>query len=152
APTGELVASGGEMATYPATEGLTSAQIAALVHQWHPVALEALEPLPARLRAHERLPDRGGALIAAHLGDQEGGRRRPAFEELLLLQLALLRRRARRRAGAHAAALEPPGELTARWLADSLPFAPTGDQRAAMAAVDEDVALQRPMQRLLMGE
>jgi ATP-dependent DNA helicase RecG len=152
APTGELVAAGEDMATYPATDGLTSAQIAALVHEWFPVALEALEPLPARLRALERLPDRGGALIAAHLGDQEAGRRRLAFDELLLLQIALLRRRARRREGARAEPLQPPGELTARWLGDSLPFAPTGDQRASMAAIDEDTAEDRPMQRLLMGE
>ena len=68
------------------------------------------------------------------------------------MQVALLRRRARRREGARAEALAPPGELTRRWLADSLPFAPTGDQRAAMAAVDEDLARDRPMQRLLMGE
>jgi ATP-dependent DNA helicase RecG len=152
APTGELVAAGEDMATYPATEGLTSAQIAALVHEWHPMALEALEPLPARLRARERLPDRGGALIAAHLGDQETGRRRLAFDELLLLQIALLRRRARRREGARAEPLQPPDALTTRWLADSLPFAPTGDQRAAMDTIDADTAEDRPMQRLLMGE
>jgi ATP-dependent DNA helicase RecG len=152
APTGELVAAGEEMATYPATEGLTSAQIAALVHEWHPVALEALDPLPARLRALERLPDRGGALIAAHFGDQEGGRRRLAFDELLLLQIALLRRRARRREAAQAEPLQPPAEITRRWLADSLPFAPTGDQSAAMDTIDADTAEERPMQRLLMGE
>ena len=45
------------------------------------------------------------------------GRRRLAFEELLLLQIALLRRRARRREGARAEPLDPPGELTRRWLA-----------------------------------
>ena len=70
----------------------------------------------------------------------------------MLLQIALLRRRARRREGARAEALEPPGELTRRWLADSLPFAPTNDQRHAMETIDEDLARDRPMQRLLMGE
>ncbi len=151
APTGEEVAAD-EVAAYPATEGLSSAQIATLVHAHIREARHALDPLPARVRARERLPDRQAALIAAHLGDQEGGRRRLAFDELLLLQLALLRRRARRREGARAEPLEPPGALTARWLKDSLPFAPTGDQRAAMTALDEDVAQDRPMQRLLMGE
>ena len=68
------------------------------------------------------------------------------------MQIALLRRRARRREGARAEPLEPPAELTRSWLEDSLPFSPTGDQRAAMAAVDEDLAAGRPMQRLLMGE
>src|SRR5204862_5516538 len=36
--------------------------------------------------------------------------------------------------------------------ADSLPFAPTDDQRHAMETVDADLARDRPMQRLLMGE
>jgi ATP-dependent DNA helicase RecG len=68
------------------------------------------------------------------------------------VQIALLRRRARRREGARAEPLEPPGELVRSWLEDSLPFAPTGDQRSAMATIDDDLAAGRPMQRLLMGE
>jgi ATP-dependent DNA helicase RecG len=152
AETGEQVTTGEDMATYPASDGLTSVQIAALAHEHRQTARDVLEPLPARLRVLERLPDRWAALDAAHFGDQEGGRRRLAFDEFLLLQIALLRRRARRREGARAAVLEPAGALTARWLADSLPFTPTGDQRLAMAAIDEDVTSRRPMQRLLMGE
>ena len=150
APTGEAVgADDEEMATYPATDGLSTTQILALARQWRGAAQETLEPLPARLRTIERLPDRAPALDAAHFGDHEGGRRRLAFEELLLVQVALLRRRARRREGARAEPLVAPGELTRRWLGDSLPFAPTGDQRSAMAMVDDDLARDRPMQRLL---
>src|SRR6478735_68614 len=153
AETGEAVgAAEEEMATYPATDGLSTTQILALARQWRGAAQESLEALPARLRAIERLPDRAAALDAAHFGDHEGGRRRLAFEELLLVQVALLRRRARRREGARAEPLEPPGELTRRWLADSLPFTPTDDQRHAMETVDDDLARDRPMQRLLMGE
>src|SRR4029079_4570869 len=127
-------------------------QITTLVHEHYREAKRVPDPLPARLRVRERLADRGGALLAAPLGDQETGRRRLAFDELLLLQLALLRRRARRREGARADPLQPAGELTARWLKDSLPFAPTGDQQSAMAELDADMAEDRPMQRLLMGE
>ena len=152
AETGELVSTGEDMATYPASDGLTSVQIAALVHEQRAEMRNVLEPLPARIRALERLPDRWAAVDAAHFGDQEGGRRRLAFDEFLLLQIALLRRRARRREGARAEALSAPGALTARWLRDSLPFTPTGDQQRAMATLDEDVASDRPMQRLLMGE
>jgi ATP-dependent DNA helicase RecG len=152
AETGEVAAVGEDMATYPASEGLSSVQIAALVHEHRREMREALDPLPARIRTIERLPDRAAALDAAHFGDQEGGRRRLAFDELLLLQIELLRRRAHRREGAHAAPLAPPGELTERWLRDSLPFTPTGDQQRAMATIDDDVTRDRPMQRLLMGE
>jgi ATP-dependent DNA helicase RecG len=152
APTGEQTGEAGEVATYPATEGLSSTQIAALVREHRDALDDVLEPLPARMRSRRRLPDRPAALQAAHFGDHEGGRRRLAFDELLLLQLALLRRRARRREDARAEALPAPAELSARWLAESLPFAPTADQRRAMAAVDADLASGRPMQRLLMGE
>jgi len=152
APTAEQTGATGEVATYPATEGLSSTQIAALVREHRDALADVVEPLPARLRVGLELPDRAAALHAAHFGDHDGGRRRLAFEELLLLQLALLRRRARRRDAARAEALPPPGELTARWLADTLPFEPTEDQRRAMSAVDADLTAGRPMQRLLMGE
>lgn len=152
APTNEATASEEEVAHYPATEGLSSTQILALVREHRPAIADVVEPLPARLRAAERLPDRAAALAAAHFGDHEAGRLRLAFDELLILQIALLRRRARRRAGSRADPLDPPADLTARWLADSLPFAPTRDQQKAMASVDEDLQRDRPMQRLLMGE
>ncbi len=55
-------------------------------------------------------------------------------------------------AGAAAPALEQPPDLTARWLRQSLPFELTADQRSAIAEIDADLARDRPMQRLLMGE
>src|SRR4029079_19119099 len=81
-----------------------------------------------------------------------GGRERLAFEELLLDQIVQLRLRAETRRALEA---PPPGEpatLSAAWLENELPFAPTDDQRNAMAEVDEDLTRPRPMQRLLMGE
>ena len=152
AETGELVGATGDVATYPATDGLSTTQIAALVHDHRAALRDVVEPLPSGLRAAGGWPDRAAALGAAHFGGGEHGRARLAFEELLLLQLALLRRRALRREAARAEALEEPPSLTARWLAESLPFTPTDDQRAAMAAIDADLASGRPMQRLLMGE
>jgi len=152
AQTGEQVGTEGDIATYPATEGLSTTQIAALVREHRAALADVVEPLPARLRAAGRWPDRAAALAAAHFGDQEGGRVRLAFDELLLLQIALLRRRALRREAARAEALADPPSLTARWLAESLPFTLTDDQTRAIAAIDRDLAAGRPMQRLLMGE
>jgi ATP-dependent DNA helicase RecG len=143
------------VAHYPATEGLSSTQILALVRDHAAAIVDVVEPLPARLRAIERLADRGGALAAMHLGAGDGhdtARRRLAFEELLLVQLALLRRRRLRRGATVAPELGEPPSLTARWLDEMLPFAPTADQRRAFGEIDGDLARSAPMQRLLMGE
>jgi ATP-dependent DNA helicase RecG len=146
---------GESIAHYPATVGVSSTQIAALVREHRGALPDVLESLPARMRAAEHLPDRAAALAAVHfphgVEDAELGRARLAFEELLLMQLALLRRRALRGSGS-APALAGPRELTARWLRELLPFALTADQAAAIAAIDADLAHTRPMQRLLMGE
>ena len=145
----------GEIAHYPATVGVSSTQIAALVREHRGALADVVESLPARMRAAERLPDRAAALAAMHFprsGEEaEAGRARLAFEELLLMQLALLRRRALRGSGS-AMALTGARELTARWLEELLPFTLTADQAAAIAAIDADLARTRPMQRLLMGE
>jgi len=156
ARTAEAASGADAVAHYPATEGLTSTQILAMVGAHAQAFSEVLEPLPARLRALERLPDRAAALLRSHFPitdtDQALGRRRLAFEELLLVQLALLRRRAFRRAASTAPALTQDRELTARWLSQMLPFTLTGDQQDALEAIDADIAQNRPMQRLLMGE
>jgi ATP-dependent DNA helicase RecG len=151
------------VAHYPATEGVSSTQILALVRQARPALGDVPEALPASTRVDEGLPDRASALAAMHFPrhaqDPEAGRRRLAFDELLLVQLVFLRRRARRRALAavphspHSApVLDDPPSLSARWLEHGLPFPLTGDQRRATEAIAADLARPCAMQRLLMGE
>jgi ATP-dependent DNA helicase RecG len=144
------------VALYPASDGLTSTQILALVHQ-HEYAFDAvIDPLPTRIRRRERLPERRAALKAAHFPrgplDQEDGRRRLAFDELLLSQLTLQQRRRSRGLEHRAPRLNEAGTLTQRWLQNGLPFPPTGDQSRAFSEIDADIARSEPMQRLLMGE
>jgi ATP-dependent DNA helicase RecG len=146
----------GRVPMYPASEGITAARLRQLIWEdLQPMLRHTVEPLPARLRVKERLADRPAALAGAHFPDDEheeaGSRRRLAFEELLLLQLAVAGRRRTRREGRRAAALKPSGELVEPWLR-TLPFELTGDQRAAIERIDADLASERPMQRLLMGE
>jgi ATP-dependent DNA helicase RecG len=116
---------------------------------------DTIEPLPGRLRARERLGERAAALSAAHFPDREederDARRRLAFEELFLLQLAVAGRRRARREGRRARPLAPRGEVVDGWRR-SLPFELTGDQLRATREIDADLAGERPMQRLLMGE
>ncbi len=56
APTLEATASGEAVAHYPATEGLSSTQILALVREHLGAAADAPEPLPGRLRARRGYP------------------------------------------------------------------------------------------------
>ncbi len=118
ARTAEAV-SGGDatVAHYPATEGLTSTQILALVREHAAALADVFEPLPAALRVRARLPDRAAALTEAHFAGSDAGlelaRRRLAFDELLLVQLALLRRRRRRSLSSSAPVLDAERSLTA---------------------------------------
>jgi ATP-dependent DNA helicase RecG len=149
----DAVAAAGEAASqYPATKGITSTQILAAVREHRAAVHDEIEPLPAWLRVAERLPDRPAAFAAAHFGDREGGRARLAFDELLVDQIVQLRLRAERRATQAAAPLREEPTLSRVWRDTLLPFTPTGDQLAAMDEVDADLAAERPMQRLLMGE
>ena len=155
AKTDAVVAIGDEASVagqYPATKGISSTQLLALVQEHRRAIFDVVDPLPTALRRALRLPDRPTALAAAHFGDHEGGRRRLAFDELLLDQIVQLRLRRERRADVHAAPLTDAPTITEAWRAHTLPFTPTGDQDHAMADVDADLARARPMQRLLMGE
>ena len=140
---------------YPSTEGLAPARILELVKGIRGLERDTVEPLPARLRAEEGLPERAAALAAVHFPEDEleteRARRRLAFEELLALELAFVARKRAREATCRAAELERTGELVDPWLR-ALPFEPTVDQARAIEEVGADLASGRPMQRLLMGE
>jgi ATP-dependent DNA helicase RecG len=145
----------GVVPIYPATEQLKSARIRELVWNARAAIRHVVEPLPAWLRVAERLADRPAAVDAIHFpSDQDEepeARRRLAFEELFLLELSLAARKRARESELRAPPVEATGARVDPWLA-SLPFALTHDQRAACAAIDRDLAAERPMQRLLMGE
>ena len=104
--------------------------------------LAAVEPLPARIRIEEELPERPAALDAVHFpvteDEERGARRRLAFEELFLLQLAVAGRRRARREGRRARPLAARGVVVDRWRW-SLPFELTGDQVHAIDEIDADL-------------
>jgi ATP-dependent DNA helicase RecG len=149
---GEAEATADFAPVYPASEEITAKKLRELVGEALPAAL--CDPLPATLKEREALPQRDDALWALHrprsLAEAERGRRRLAFDELLLLQLGLARRR-REREAEIAPALEPPGELVARYR-EVLPFRLTEHQERAIADIDADLRRTVPMQRLLQGE
>jgi ATP-dependent DNA helicase RecG len=145
----------GLVPVHPATERLRPNRIRDWAWQAVELTGSAPDALPAGLRARHRLPGAGDALRAVHFPqtreEADVARRRLAFEELIVHQVALAARRRSHDEARRAIPIGPPGELVARWLA-SLPFELTGDQRQALAQIDSDLARDRPMQRLLMGE
>jgi ATP-dependent DNA helicase RecG len=139
---------------YPASEEVTPQRVRGLVERALPAVRDFPDPLPAELKAAERLPLRADALWALHrprsLEEGEAGRRRLAFDELLVLQVGLARARAGREA-AVAPALGERGELVLRYRG-LLPFELTADQESAIGEIDADLAREAPMQRLLQGD
>jgi ATP-dependent DNA helicase RecG len=137
---------------YPASEDVNVKKLRELVLAALPHAV--WDPLPAALRANERLPTRSDALWALHRPrsreEAETGRRRLAFDELLLLQVGIARR-ARERERTLAPSLGEPGELVRRYRA-ALPFSLTPHQESAIRELDADLARTVPMQRLLQGD
>ena len=155
AVTGSSVAA--SVAHYPATEGLSSTQILALVREHQAALTDVVEPLPAALRrARAAAGSRRGAGRGALRGVDSPRSTTPAGGSP---STSCCWSSSRCSAGVCAGArpqtapvLDGPPELTARWLETMLPFPLTGDQQRAVDAIDRDLARPQPMQRLLMGE
>jgi ATP-dependent DNA helicase RecG len=145
----------GFVPVHPATEALRAQKIRDWAQQACRWAPNAIEGLPAQLRARRGLAAIGDAIRTAHFPqtpeEAEVARRRIAFEELFLYQAILATRKRSHRTARAAPRLGRPGERVGRWI-ESLPFEPTRDQLAAFEQIDADLDSGEPMQRLLMGE
>ncbi len=139
---------------YPASEEVAPKRLRGLVELALDHSRDLPDPLPAELKAAERLPLLPDALVALHrprsLEEGEEARRRLAFDELLVLQVGLARARAGREQ-ARARPLGEPGDLVARYR-ELLPFELTPDQEQAIGEIERDLAGEAPMQRLLQGD
>jgi ATP-dependent DNA helicase RecG len=148
-------AGGRLMPIHPATEALKAQRIRDWAEQGCRWAPNAIEGLPAELRARRHLAGIGEAIRAAHFPESpeeaDDAFERIRFEELFLYQAILATRKRTHRTARPAPRLGRPGEPVGRWL-DSLPFEPTGDQLNAFDEIDADLDSGEPMQRLLMGE
>ncbi len=140
---------------HPATEALKAQRIRDWAEQACRWAPNAVEGLPAELRARRGLAGVGDAIRAAHFPgapeEAEAALERIAFEELFLYQAILATRKRSHRTARPAPRLGRPGEPVGRWI-EALPFKPTKDQLAAFDEIDADLDAGEPMQRLLMGE
>ena len=148
---------------YPSTEGVTQGRLRLLVGMAldQTTADDPQDWLPASLLADTGLPSLRDALHYVHrppadapvdllLDRRHPSQRRLAFEELLAHQLSLklLRRRIQSEPGWP---LEPDDTLKSRLLA-ALPFQLTAAQRRALAEIERDLELPKPMLRLVQGD
>ena len=140
------------MPVYPLTAGITNHLLAGLVER----ALRELPPpgetLPDGLLARHRLAPAADCWRSIHFPADEtaldAARRRFAFEELFYLSLGLALLRERRSRGRGPAFSETDLED----FYQLLPFTLTGAQRRALEEAAADLALARPMNRLVQGD
>ena len=138
---------------YHLAGGVTQKRLRELLARVLEAALPAIEdPLTAAERG--AMPMLDEALRTAHFPEEAGdvttALDRLAFDELLALQLTLAQAR-RARDELHAPAIRVD-EAKREEVIGALPFTLTGDQAAAVAAIADDLASERPMRRLLQGD
>ena len=144
------------LAVYSLTEGLTQyhmrRMVAAAVEDYGHVPEEVFSE--SLLREFRLLP-LAEALPAIHAPrDAEQlaqARRRFVFQELFVLQLAISARRYQQQVGFRAPELPGTAQIDAR-IKRLFPFELTTDQQTAIDEIAADMALDRPMNRLLQGD
>ena len=140
---------------YPLTEGITQyhmrRMVAAAVEEFAEVPEEVF---PDQLLRQYRLMSLAEAIRTIHTPESPeasgAARRRFIFQELFVLQLALSVRRAQQHS-MPAPALSTSTKIDAR-IRRLLPFELTAAQEAVITEVTADMALERPMNRLLQGD
>ncbi len=139
---------------YPETFGITSKYLRYLIAIIFKKCESIPDPLPPKLLEKLHLPSLHRALFDIHFPKNAEvsliAKKRFAFDEMFLLQLKALEMRALYQ-GAHATPI-PPCRSDTQAFVSSLPFTLTRAQDAAAASILSDLALDRPMNRLLNGD
>jgi ATP-dependent DNA helicase RecG len=150
---------------YPTTEGVPQARLRSLIELALNALVDGAQPgvrdwIPPAMLVDLELPSLVDALTMMHrpprdvhlpelLSGRHPAQRRLAFEELLAHHLSL--RLLRRQIQGDPAAPLADDTLERRFL-NSLPFLLTGAQTRVLREVDCDLALGRPMVRLVQGD
>ncbi|CAO0830046.1 Transcription-repair-coupling factor [Streptomyces microflavus] len=140
---------------YPACKQLDSWRIAKAVDAVLPLAQDAVDPLPASLRAGRGFTPLPEALLKVHRpqtkADVEDARARLKWDEAFVLQVALARRRYAD-TQLPAAARRPVADGLLDAFDAKLPFTLTEGQEKVSKEIFGDLATEHPMHRLLQGE
>ncbi len=113
------------------------------------------DPLPDAVLDRFDFVTRNAAIKGIHnpetMAEKDEARRRLVFDELLRVQLELVRRKRRIERETAGLSHSLAGELVDRFH-ERLPFPLTGAQQRAIGEIGADLALERPMHRLLQGD
>lgn len=145
---------GGLVAIYPETEGITSRWLRFLIKSFIGFRQEIDDPLPTETRQRHGLLEIKEALLSIHfprnLDEAEKASRRFSFQSLFLIQLRALQEKLRlKQHQAPAIALDL--SLIKKFVS-SLPYDLTNAQRRSIWEIAQDLAKPRPMNRLLEGD
>src|SRR3989338_4008167 len=150
----ESIHTGGLIAIYPETRGITSRWLRFLIKNFIELRKGLTDPLPEDIRKRYQLPEVRQAIFSIHfpknLEEAKHSRRRFNFEELLLIQLRALQNRVQLKEHS-APAIQTDIELIKKFVF-SLPFSLTDAQRRSLWEILRDLAKPRPMNRLLEGD
>ena len=143
-------------AVYPESLGITSLWFRHTIAKIFATRIqeELPDPIPGAVCDRYHLPHRPVALVWIHTpeksSDATAARKRFAFEEMFVLQVIRAQERARNIARI-TYSLKDADTYIEKFM-HTLPFAPTGAQRRAIAEIIADLQRPYPMARLLEGD
>jgi ATP-dependent DNA helicase RecG len=142
---------------YPLTEGLSLKHLRNVIYNAiGGFAGDIVDPLPEPIRRQLELCDLGNAYEQIHfprdMQSFEVARRRLVFDELFSIQLQLAQRRYKFDQTEGALKISCPEGGYVDQLLGSLPFTLTGAQKRVFGEISRDLALPKPMHRLVQGD
>jgi len=152
--TSNGIHTGGLVAVYPETQGITSRWLRYLVSNFIKLRQNLADPIPLDILKRNNLPWLSEALFLIHFPktkeEARAAERRFVFEDLLMIQLRALQERSRLK---EKRAPEIPLDIPlVKKFVTSLPFALTDAQRRSLWEIANDLVKPSPMNRLLEGD
>jgi ATP-dependent DNA helicase RecG len=139
---------------YHETEGLSSRYLRFLIKPLLSLAKQITDFLPVPIKKQFQLMDLNQAIQQIHFPDNltsaQKARRRLGFDELFLIQLSTLKQK--QKLAQEKAPPIPFNQKLIKPFVQNLPFELTDDQRLAAWEIFQDLAKNRPMNRLLNGD
>ncbi len=139
---------------YPQIGGLAPHKVRPLMQQLKPLLEKVADYLPEKVRTDQNLLSLSATLLAMHfpksLDDITQAKKRLAFDELLMIVMpSLMNQEARDKEQVPILTIQKKN--VDNWII-RLPFPLTGDQQTVIDTILGDLALTKPMNRLVQGD